>query len=118
MANALCHFELMTGDPQKCQAFYGAVFDWTFDAESMPGYTLIQTGADPPGGIMQQPADVPAVCVNTYFRVTDIATVLEKAKAAGAKVLVEKTPIPGVGHLAFFADPEGIVIGIMQEEAT
>jgi len=118
MPNPICHFELMTADPQKCRAFYGAVFDWTFDDESMPGYTLVQTGADPPGGIMQKPADVPGVCLNTYFRVDDIGTVLDKAKANGAKLLVEKTPIPGVGHLALFADPEGVVIGIMQEEAT
>ena len=118
MANPLCHFEFMTGDPQKCQAFYGAVFDWSFDNESMPGYTLIQTGTEPPGGIMQKPADASGAFLNSYFRVDDIATVLDKAKAHGAKVFVEKTPIPGVGHLAIFADPEGIVIGIMQEEAT
>lgn len=115
MANQLCHFELITDDPKKCKEFYGAVFDWQFDDESMKGYTLIQTGVDPPGGILQKRPDVPGACVNTYFRVDDIPAILEKAKANGAKILVEQTPIPGVGQLAVFADPEGIVVGIMQE---
>ncbi|MCH7926091.1 MAG: VOC family protein [Planctomycetes bacterium] len=114
MANPLCHFELMTSDLQKCRDFYGAVFDWQFDEKTMPGYTLINTGTDPPGGIMKKPEKLPGVCINTYFNVGDIDTVLKKAVEHGGKILVEKTPVPNVGHLAMFADPEGIVIGIMQ----
>ena len=114
MANPLCHFELMTSDPKKCQDFYGAVFDWQFDEKTMPGYTLINTGTEPAGGIMKKPEKLPGVCINTYFNVGDIDTVLKKAVEHGGKILVEKTPVPNVGYLAMFADPEGIVIGIMQ----
>ena len=117
MANPLCHFELMTSDARKCQDFYGAVFDWQFDEQTMPGYTLIHTGTDPAGGIMKKPDNLPAVRLNSYFNVDDIAATLKKAVENGGKILVEKTPVPGVGHLAMFADPEGIVIGIMQGES-
>lgn len=117
MANPLCHFELMTSDLHKCRDFYGAVFDWQFDENTMPGYTLINTGTDPPGGIMKKPEKLPGVCINTYFNVGDIDTVLKKAVEHGGKILVGKTPVPTVGHLAMFADPEGIVIGIMQGES-
>jgi len=114
MPNPLCHFELMTSDPDKCKAFYGAVFDWRFDDASMPGYTLIHTGADPAGGVFQKPADAPGACANLYFQVGDVDACLRTVKENGGEVLVPKTPIPNIGHFAMFTDPEGVAIGIMQ----
>ncbi len=114
MPNPLSHFELMTEDPAKCKAFYGAVFDWQFDEESMPGYTLVNTGAEPTGGVFPKPADAPSACLNAYFQVDNIDATLEKATQHGGKVIVPKTAIPNVGHFAMFADPEGIAIGLMQ----
>ncbi len=116
MPNALCHFELITNDPQKCKAFYGALFDWQFDDKSMPGYTLINAGADPTGGIMPKPPDAPGACSNVYFSVDDIDATLAKVIEQDGKVLVPKTAIPGVGNFAIFADPEGIPVGIMQPQ--
>jgi predicted enzyme related to lactoylglutathione lyase len=117
MPNPLCHFEFMTNAPDKCKAFYGAVFDWQFDDESMPGYTLVNTGAEPSGGILPKPAEAPDVCVNVYFHVDDIDATVKKAADHGATVIVEKTAIPNVGHIAMICDPEGIVIGLMQPQA-
>lgn len=114
MPNPLCHFELMTEDPERCKAFYGAVFDWQFDDASMPGYTLVNTGAEPTGGVFPKPDEAPGVCLNAYFHVNDLDATLAKAAEHGATVLVPKTPIPNVGHFAMFADPEGIPIGLMQ----
>lgn len=114
MPNPLCHFELMTADPEKCKAFYGAVFDWQFDDSSMPGYTLIQTGTEPTGGVFPKPADAPGACTNIYFQVEDIDAVLQTVTQHGGNVLVQKTRIPSVGHFAMFTDPEGIPVGIMQ----
>lgn len=114
MPNPLCHFELMTDDPEKCQAFYGAVFDWKFDDASMPGYTLINAGSEPTGAVFKKPEQAPGACANVYFQSMDIDATLAKVKENGGTVLVEKTAIPGVGHFAMFADPEGIAIGLMQ----
>lgn len=114
MANPLCHFELMTAEPEKCKAFYGKVFDWKFDDASMPGYTLVDTGAEPTGAVFKKPAQAPGVCVNVYFQVGDIDGTLKKVTGNGGQVLVPKTEIPGTGHFAMFTDPEGIVVGIMQ----
>lgn len=114
MPNPLCHFELMTDDPEKCKAFYGAVFDWEFDDASMPGYTLVNAGAEPSGGVFPKPPEVPGVCLNVYFRVQDIDETLNKVTEHGGQVLVPKTAIPNVGHFAMFADPEAIPIGILQ----
>ena len=104
----------MTADAEKCQAFYGAVFEWQFDHASIPGYTLINAGMEPTGAVFPKPPDAPGVCMNVYFRVDDIDATLAKAKEHGAKILVPNTEIPAVGHFAMFADPEGIAVGIMQ----
>ena len=116
MPSHLCHFELMSGDPAKAKAFYGSVFGWEFDEKSMPGYTIIQTGQDPTGGLFPSPGKTSGACMNAYFQVSDIDATLGRAKQGGAKVLVPKTAIPGLGHFAMFADPEGIAIGLMEPQ--
>jgi len=115
MANPLCHFELMSADPQRARAFYGSVFDWQFNEEpSMPGYTLINTGVEPTGAMFPKPDDAPTACLNIYFQVPDVEAALAKAVEHGGSILVPKTTIPGVGFFGMFADPEGLAIGIMQ----
>ncbi|HNQ24248.1 MAG TPA: VOC family protein [Phycisphaerae bacterium] len=114
MANPLCHFELMTGDMAACKAFYGGLFDWQFDDRSMPGYTLINAGVEPTGGMMAKPPQAPGSCLSVYFLVDDIDATLAKASALGGSVIVPRTPIPGTGAFAMIADPEGIVFGILK----
>ena len=114
MGAPLCHFEFMTDNPERCKAFYGKVFDWTFDDASMPGYTLIKTGKEPEGGLMQRPPEAPGVALNLYFQVEDIETTLATVMESGGRVVVPKTPIPNVGAFAIFLDPEGIGVGIFQ----
>ncbi len=113
MPNSLCHFELMTNDVAKCKSFYGTVFGWNFDDQAMPGYTLIHTGHEPTGGVFAKPPNAPHPCMNVYFRVESIEQILDLSSRNGGKTIVPKTPIPGVGHFAMFADPEGIAVGVM-----
>jgi predicted enzyme related to lactoylglutathione lyase len=47
-----------------------------------------------------------------YMAVDDLASTLEKVKAAGGRVIVERQEIPGMGALALFADPEDRVLGL------
>lgn len=114
MPNPLCHFELMVNDTETARAFYGSVFDWQFDDQSMPGYTLINAGSEPSGGLFKRPDQAPGVCVNVYFQVDDLDATLVNAQKQGATVLVPKTEIPNTGHFALIADPEGIPVGLMQ----
>jgi len=116
MANPLCHFELMTADPKRAKSFYGKVFNWKFDEESMPGYSLIDTGTEPTGALFARPEGAPGVCANIYFQVADIDTTLEKATGAGGTVVIPKTQIPNAGYFAMFTDPDGIAVGIMKPE--
>ena len=116
MPNPLCHFELMTQDVARCKAFYAAVFGWHFDDDAMPGYTLVHTGQEPTGGVFAKPEGAPHACMNIYFKVDNIERILDLAKQRGGKIIVPKSPIPGVGHFAMFTDPEGIAIGIMRPD--
>ena len=116
MANHICHWDLMVSDVEKAKSFYRRVFDWKFD-ESYPGYTMIDPGKEPRGGLMAQPPGVPMSALNTYFLVADIERTLHDAVEAGATVIVPKTEIPNVGAFAMFLDPERIPIGIFKEQA-
>lgn len=117
MPSPLCHFDIVSGDTGRTKSFYQTVFNWQFDDQSMPGYSLVNAGAEPTGGVMQKPETSPGPCLNVYFQVKDIDTTLAKANENGAKTIVPKTPIPGVGNFAIFADPDGIAIGIMQPDS-
>ena len=116
MGNPISHWELMVNDVAKSITFYSIVFDWEFDVDSHPDYPLISTGKEPGGGVFAKPAQAPMCSLNTYFDVEDVDATLAKATAAGASVIAPKTAMPGGGHWAMFADPDGIPVGIMQTE--
>jgi predicted enzyme related to lactoylglutathione lyase len=114
MGSPLCHFELLSDDPDKCKQFYGSVFGWEFNDRSFPGYTMIKTGREPEGGLMKRPAEAPAPGLTVYFLVNDIAATLKKVKAGGGTVHKGETEIPKVGWFAIASDPEGIPFGLFK----
>jgi predicted enzyme related to lactoylglutathione lyase len=116
MANPLFHWELMVGDVDQAKDFYAKVFDWEVDELSFPNYPLIKTGGTPGGAILAKPQGVAASALNVYFHTDDIESTLARAMVLGATVLAPKTPIPGIGFWAMFADPDGIPIGLLQPE--
>lgn len=117
MANPIIHWELMVEDVAKARAFYGKVFDWRFEENNPQGYTMIDTGTAPGGGLMARPPTAPAAALNTYFRVDDINRTLAVVVESGGTVIVPKTEIPGIGWFAMFVDPDRIPIAIFVERA-
>jgi predicted enzyme related to lactoylglutathione lyase len=107
----------MSDDAESCKRFYGNVLGWEFDDQAMPGYTLINTGSDPGGGLMKRPDQVPHPCLFAYFLVDDIPATLEKVTSSGGAVHQGETEIPGVGWFAVAADPEGIAFGLFKARA-
>jgi predicted enzyme related to lactoylglutathione lyase len=116
MANPLFHWELMVGNVEKAIEFYSTVFDWEIDRDSLPNYPLIRTGDTPGGAFIAKPTSTPAPAMNTYFYVQDIESTLARALVSGGSLIAPKTPIPGMGFWAMFADPDGIPIGLLQPE--
>lgn len=114
MANPLCHFEIMSANVEASKAFYQSIFDWQFDDESMPGYSLVHTGVEPTGGMFATPKGKSGSCINIYFQVNDIEATLKRVADQGGSVVVPKTAVPRVGHFAMVTDPQGCAIGIME----
>lgn len=113
MPNNLCHFEFMVSDVEKAKRFYTTIFDWKLDENTMSGYTMIDAGVAPGGGIVKKPDDAPTYAMSIYFCVDSIDETLKKIEAAGGTVEVPKTEIP-VGFWALFLDPDGIPVGLFE----
>ncbi len=113
------HFEIRSDNPDKIIAFYEKAFGWKFNTYGGPvKYWLINTG-DPAtpgidGGLGELTPDFPAT-VNT-LDVANIDEALAKVKQNGGKVVWEKDVVPGVGFLAYCADPDGTIFGMMQAD--
>jgi predicted enzyme related to lactoylglutathione lyase len=114
MASPVGHFEFMVSDVAKAKDFYGKVFDWKY--EDSPTYTMIDAGAEPKGGMMKKPDQVPMPALHVYFMVDSVDGALERVRSAGGNIIVGKTEIE-VGWWAMFTDPDGIPVGIFQRKS-
>jgi len=118
----IVHFDLQATDPEKIIPFYEKAFGWKFNKcppETCPPdqqYWLIETGPkDEPGidGGLSKKGAGPGV--NT-IGVANLEEVVERVKAEGGEITMPKMPIPGVGWIAYFKDPDGNVFGLMQDD--
>lgn len=113
------HFEIPADKPERAVAFYEKVFGWSFNKwEGPTEYWLVETGPEKQPGInggltrRQQPSQ-------TMANVVDVASVDETTQTvekAGGKTVVPKMHVPGVGHIAYYADTEGNIFGVLQAE--
>jgi uncharacterized protein len=117
------HFEIPFDDKSRAMKFYGEVFDWKLtDMPEMSYVMALTTEVDQNrmpkeagsinGGLLERPKEAPHPTL--YVAVDSIDSALEKAKAAGGKIVTPNTPIPGMGAYARIVDTEGNVIGIFQ----
>ncbi|MCB2201469.1 VOC family protein [bacterium] len=113
------HFEIHVDDTGRAGKFYADVFGWRFQKWDGPqDYWLISTGPEEQPGInggMMKRRDPNGSVYNT-IGIDDIDRHIEKVKAAGGEIVVDKMVIPGVGWLAYFKDTEGNVFGMIQPD--
>jgi predicted enzyme related to lactoylglutathione lyase len=124
MSNKVLHFDIFADDPKRAERFYSEALGWKFEKWDGPmEYWMITAGSESEKGInggmskregewAKKGASIGAVTIGT----DDLDVALEKIKNAGGKVVMEKAAIAGVGWMANFKDPEGNVLGIMQED--
>jgi predicted enzyme related to lactoylglutathione lyase len=109
------HFEILGANGKKLQEFYASLFGWSIDANNPMNYGIVSpTENGIGGGIADSQDGKPMTTV--YIEVDKVQPYLEKAKAAGAKVIMERTVLPGMVTLAQFQDPAGNVIGLTESE--
>jgi predicted enzyme related to lactoylglutathione lyase len=111
---AVAWFEVTGRDGAKLKDFYSRLFDWQVqDAGDGSGYGLVQAAPKGIGGGIGAAQDGGAGAVTFYVEVDDPDAYLARVETLGGKTIVPPTEIPNFGlTFAFFADPEGHVVGL------
>ncbi len=114
-------FEIPVTDFDRAVAFYQQVFQLQLRQEDCMGernavFTLPDGSSH--GSLLHSPRLQPAAqgCRLYLDGSPDVATLLQRVRAAGGEVVLDKMALPdGMGHIAQFADPDGNIIGIHTE---
>jgi uncharacterized protein len=118
MAKRVVHFEIPCDDPQKTMDFFKKVFGWSFEQFGSENYWMVVTGPETTpginGGLMKR--QNPGQPVANSIQVEDLDQCLVEITQAGGTVVVPKMPIPSVGWLAYFKDPDGNIHGVYQDD--
>jgi hypothetical protein len=117
-----CWVETLTDDAEAARRFYGGVFGWTFAGSGTVSgdppaeyYVARLDGADV-AGIAPLPGAVepPAPAWYTHVAVDDLAATTQRAREAGAQILLEDWDASPAGRLAVLSDPHGAVFCLWQ----
>jgi uncharacterized protein len=120
------HFEVHADDVERAQAFYAAVFGWTF--EDYSGYTGspywgVSTGPkEEPGidgGLLPRPVPVAGQGSNAFvctMAVDDYDATERRILDAGGQVALPKMALKGMAWQGYYLDPEGNTFGIHQPD--
>jgi predicted enzyme related to lactoylglutathione lyase len=112
------HFEFYAQDAERAVVFYRQVFGWQITKWEGPiDYWLVTTGGEDEPGI--NGAIARRTGEETTYNVIDVPSFDEFAERivkAGGKVVSPKQAVPGVGYAGYFADTEGVIFGIMEED--
>ena len=111
---AVAMFEITGRDGEALQRFYGDLFDWQIQAGVLgPGYGLVPAKEPGIGGGVGASQQGVAGHVTVYVEVDDVAAYLARAEELGGRRVLPPTEIPQAGRtMAFFADPDGNVVGL------
>ena len=125
MDHTVVHFEIPANKPEKLSGFYKGLFGWKFEKMKMQTnnpsgemeYWMIETKPtqESPGtnGGMMKRMDQGQQVTN-YVMVESVDDYAKKAQQLGGKLIVPKTPIPGMGAFAVALDPEGNAFGMFE----
>lgn len=103
--------ELMAADGAAALPFYAEQFGWTaaeaIDMGPMGTYQLFSAGAQPIGGMMTKPPEMPVPAWAYYFNVPAIDAAVERIKAGGGQVVNGPMEVPGGSWIVNAVDPQG-----------
>jgi hypothetical protein len=121
MGQPVVHFEVVGKDGEKLQKYYADLFGWEVDANNPMKYGMVaregNTGADDVGiggGIGGGPPGYEGH-VTFYVAVPDVEEALKKAETLGGERVMGPEKIMDMVELGQFKDPEGHVIGVVNE---
>jgi predicted enzyme related to lactoylglutathione lyase len=115
MGRSVVHFEVASPNLERASDFYRELFDWQVGKEEIDGYRLVRTAEGSIGGGLLRAPEGVFPYVTIYVAVDDLRGTLHRAEELGGKMVVEPMPIPGIGSFAMLQDPDGVMIGIVEE---
>jgi predicted enzyme related to lactoylglutathione lyase len=114
-------YDLITDDAEVARSFYGGLFGWTFETTQGPlgdEYVLVRDDGVYIGGIVTRadPSDGTEFSRwLPYVSVADVDASADRARAAGARVVVAPLDVR-LGRVAAIVDPEGAAIGLARSD--
>jgi predicted enzyme related to lactoylglutathione lyase len=126
VSHGVVHFEIPADDPDKLSDFYGKLFGWNIQKTPMgdgSNYWVVSTVATNEQGMPSEPGAInggiyprpaPEARPINYVNVESVDEYQQKAESLGARVVLQKMPIPGMGYFAQVIDPEGNQFGLFQ----
>jgi predicted enzyme related to lactoylglutathione lyase len=108
-------WQILARDAEGVAAFYRDLFGWTLNNDNALGYRELRSGDDDgiDGGVWPSGGGDYPNFVQLFVQVDDIDASIEKAIAAGAKILVPKSALPDGDTMAILQDPHGMSFGLM-----
>jgi predicted enzyme related to lactoylglutathione lyase len=139
MDHTVVHFEIPADQPERAAKFYRELFGWEISkwegsAEEREGmadyrpenfeYWMVRTVPTDANGMPTRPGVngglmrrmFPGQAPVNYISVDSVDEFVKRAERLGAKILMAKMPVPGMGWFAQFTDPEGNVLAIWETD--
>jgi predicted enzyme related to lactoylglutathione lyase len=139
MDHTIVHFEIPADQPERAARFYRELFGWDIErwdgsAEEVEGmadyrpenfeYWMVKTVPTDEQGMPTRPGVngglmrrvVPGQSPVNYINVESVDEFVAKAEQLGAKVLMRRMPVPGMGWFAQLTDTEGNLFALWQTD--
>jgi len=107
--------ELLAIDAKAAFSFYSEVFGWQLansKTNPMESYLLLSAGGHLMGGIFTKLPFLPLPFWLYYFNVPDLGVAARRVVAGGGRILQGPNELPGVGWIAWCADPQGAMFAL------
>jgi hypothetical protein len=123
MSDPVVHFELPADNVERAQRFYSKAFGWKANSIPGMGYTLFHTTPTTLDGMVQTPGNINGGMLARQahyqapiltIQVKDIDAAVKAVEANGGKIVRGRQPVQGIGFSAYFKDPEGNTLGLIQ----
>ena len=122
MGRPVVHLEIIGKDGDKLNAYYAELFDWEIDSNNPMKYGMVtresnktQSGDLGIGGGVGQGPDGYEGHVTFYVAVPDVEAALQKAEELGGQRVMGPEKIMDMVTLGQFKDPEGHVVGVVED---
>jgi predicted enzyme related to lactoylglutathione lyase len=115
MPNPVVHWQILTRQVDRLEAFYSALFGWTFSADNGLGYRVASTGSPQgvTGGLWPIGPEQHSM-VQLFVKVSDVGAFVAKAEELGARIVIPAQKLPGGDEMAVAVDPDGIAFAMFR----